>query len=152
MCVPCVAAVPGLGEILLFVLLVLLVTVGLCFKYVVQALPYIGLAVAAVSVALYRWFSGAVLRKDFREADADYWDRVTRYGQRGPRFTRSVRATSRLALVGLAVGGLTNWLATVIVVSALSLTVSGLAAYGRRDRIITTCRELTGRGRELVRR
>lgn len=152
MCVPCAFAVPGLGEILLFVLIGLIVAVGVCFKWVVQAVPYVMLGAAAVVLALYRWCSGAVLSKPVNTSDDDHWGTVTRQGHRGPRFTRAVRATFRLTLMGLGIGLMVNWLATALVVGTLSVVVSGGALYGRRDRIVTTARQLTGRTRELVRR
>jgi hypothetical protein len=146
MCVPCAAALPGLGEVLLFLLVVLGV---LCWK-AAKALPYVGIGLAVVAVALYRWLSGAVLSKPLRRTDDEHWDTAIRQGQRRPRFTRSVRAAGRILVTALIVGGLWNWVITALVAGSLSLTVSGVALYRRRDRVITTCRELTGRTRQMI--
>lgn len=150
MCVPCAA--PAMPVLVTILLIALAVIAGLGFG-AWKMLPWVGVTFAVIVTALYRWFSGAVLAKDFQRRDDDHWDTRIRKGQRGPVVTRAVRATSRLALTGILVGLFVNPLATAIVCGTLSVTVSGLALYGRRDRIITTARQLTGRRqRDMVKR
>lgn len=163
MCVPCAAAAPELLPFIGYVLLILLAIVAGLVVGLWRVIPYVSMAVAAVSIALYRWFSGAVLAKETMQEDDVYWETEIRQGRPGPRITRPVRATARLALTGIAVGLLINPLLTALLCGTLSVVVSGGALYGRRDRVITTARHLswnvtsttrrlTGKTRELVKR
>lgn len=149
MCVPCAAPLlPEIGTILLIILAIIAgLVVGLW-----RAIPYVGMTIAGLSIAAWRWVTGAALGKPVGRTDNEHWDTEVRQGRPGPRFTRPVRATARMSLVAIGIGLLWNPLAVALIAGSLSVTVSGLALYGRRDRIITTCRALPRRTRELVRR
>lgn len=149
MCVPCAApALPALGTILLIILFI----VGSLAVGLWRALPVVGVTLAGIGIALHRFFSGAVLGKPLHMTDEDYWDMARRKGHRGPRVTRPVRAVSRVALSAVAVGLLTNWVVTVLIVGTLVALTGGAAGYTRRDTIKAklTRRALTGAPSETL--
>lgn len=133
MCVPCAAPAFELLPLLGWIILGVLVAVGMIVMYLCRALPYIGLALGLVVLAAWRFLTGAVLSKGWRTSDEEWWD--TFGPERGPRVTRPVKAVARLALVGALVGYFLNPWAVVIAAGSLSLVGSGLAVYGRRDKI-----------------
>lgn len=132
MCIPCAApAASGLGTLLL-ILLIVVASLGLALW---RALPIIGFTLGGIGLALYRFFSGSVLEKPLRMSDADYWDMARAKGHRGPLVTRPVRAVTRTATVAVAVGLLTNWVVTLLILGTLTALTGGTAAYTRRDAI-----------------
>jgi hypothetical protein len=96
-----------------------------------RALPYVAVTLYTISVGLYRWFSGAVLRKGHRVTDIEHWDSTTDV----PKLTRPLRATVRTLAVALPVGLLTHPLLVSLTCGTVLTLTAGSAAYVRRDSI-----------------
>lgn len=106
MCVPCIVATPGLGEILLYLIMIPLAMAGLLIFYAGKAMPYILQILFWLTVGAYRYVTGAGVFKPWRQSEADYWAEEFRRAGRRPKVARHVRATFRVVGPALVVLGL----------------------------------------------
>lgn len=137
MCVPCVAiATPGIGEILLIILGVIVIALSVYVRW---------LAVTALMTArfAYRFFSGARVVKPLGESDDAYWART---GKR-PKYARHVKAVGRTVLLAwfVTTGAWGVW-PTVAVASASLITMGGHSVLTGTNR----GRKLTGNVRVML--